>query len=429
MSLNILIAEDEENVGVALQVIIGGEYADSHVVLAKDGHDAWEKLQQEHFDLIVADWNMPIKTGDELLIDVRNDPKTRRIPFIMITARSDKDSVITAIQAGVTDYVRKPFEKKSLIEKTHKLLDSAYTHVAPTAISRPVENPSQARAAAAQATAANPVEEIARRLKAGETGFLILPDVALKIQEIIRSGESDMDVLVEAIKLDPSLTARLIAVANSTYYRADKECKTLKAAVLRIGFKEACDCALALSTRDLFQSDSQLFADMLHRMWEHSLAVGCCAGLLANRLHVASSESYYTMGLLHDIGKLLLANILKDLYKSGKIIDPAAISEVMDTYHHQFGAQLLKKWKYPEPFIELVLHHHEKSYIQQCAKGLMLVGVSNILVRKIGLSLHTDGGNELSDDEIEALIGMGQDQVGSVLDEVKNYVAEVKSLF
>jgi putative nucleotidyltransferase with HDIG domain len=336
----------------------------------------------------------------------------------MLTARSDKDSVITAIQAGVTDYVRKPFEKKSLIEKTRKLLASAMARA-------------KSGSAEAKAAPATPgvVEEIARRLKAGETGFVILPAVALKIQEIANSGEADLDVLVEAIKLDPSLTARLIAVANSTYYRADKECKTLKAAVLRIGFKEACDCAMVLSSRDLFKSDSQLFAGLLEKIWEHSLAVGCCAGLLANRLNVKSSESYYTMGLLHDIGKLLLINILKDLYKSGKVPDPADIRQVLDSYHHRFGAELLKKWKYPEPFIELVLHHHERDYLQQCAKGLMLVGVSNLLVRRIGLSLHEGGKPELSDQEIETLLWLDQAQLDAVLEEVEAYVREVKSLF
>jgi putative nucleotidyltransferase with HDIG domain len=360
---------------------------------------------------------MPEKTGDELLTDVRSDPRTRRIPFIMLTARSDKDSVITAIQAGVTDYVRKPFEKKSLIEKTRKLLGPAIAQAAPL--------PAQSSPAAASDAA----QEIARRLKAGETGFLILPEVALKIQDIVRSGEADLDVLVEAIKLDPSLTARMIAVANSTYYRADKECKTLKAAVIRIGFREACDCALTLSSRDLFRSDSQLFAGLLEKIWEHSLAVGCCAGLLANRLNVKSSESYYTMGLLHDIGKLLLINILKDLYKSGKVPNPADIRQVLDAYHHQFGAELLKKWKYAEPFIELVRHHHNPDYLRQCAKGLMLVGVSNILVRRIDLSLHEGSEHELSDSEIENLLWLDQGQITEVLEEVKAYVAEVKSLF
>lgn len=423
MNLNILIAEDEENVGIALQAMVRSAYSNSTIVLATDGQEAWSKVQEQAFDLIISDWNMPLKTGDELLADVRGNAKTKHIPFIMLTARSDKDSVITAIQAGVTDYIRKPFDKQSLLDKAHKLLTPAMANLAVNS-----KGATAATSATSGATALTPIEEIALRLKAGETGFLILPDLALRIQELIKSGESSLEVLVEVIKLDPSLTARLIAVSNSTYYRADKECKTLQAAAIRIGFKETCDCALALSTRDLFKSDSVLFSDLLQKIWEHSLAVGCCAGLLANRLHVKSSDSYYTMGLLHDIGKLLLVKILKDLFKSGRIIDRETIYQALDMYHQQFGAELLRKWKYSEPFVELVLNHHDKTYLKQCAQGLMLVGVSNMLVQKIGLSLHEESAENFSDEEMQAILGLDQDAIDAVLEEVKGYVAEVKSL-
>jgi hypothetical protein len=75
------------------------------------------------------------------------------------------------------------------------------------------------------------------------------------------------------------------------------------------------------------------------------------------------------------------------------------------------------------------MHHHEREYLQKCAKGLMLVGVSNLLVRKIGLSLHEGDEHELNDSEIEQLLWLDREQIGSVLEEVQAYVSEVKSLF
>ncbi|HEY8101246.1 MAG TPA: HDOD domain-containing protein [Burkholderiaceae bacterium] len=416
MSLNILIVEDEENVGIALQTIMGNEYTGSNIVLARDGDEAWNKLQQNDFHLIIADWNMPQKTGDELLVDVRGNPKMRGIPFIMTTARSDKDSVVMAIQAGVNDYVRKPFEKKSLIEKTRKLLAPAIANLNTGAPAAPV-------------SVLSPSEEIAERIKAGQTGFLVLPDLALAVQEIIRSGEKSVDVLVEVLKTSASVAAHLITLANSSHYRVDKECTTVKSAIQRIGFQEACDCVLALSIRDLFESDSVLYGDLLQRIWEHSLAVGHCASLLAGRLRIKCMENYCTMGLLHDIGKLMLINMLKELPRNGKVIDKASIFQVLDAYHQQVGADLLVKWKYPKPFIDLVRHHHDKDYLQQGLTGTRLVAIANILVRKIGLSLPAEAGDEFSDIELNGLLELDQQALDSVLMEVKMYIAAVKSVF
>lgn len=416
MSLNILIVEDEENVGIALQAIMGNEYTQSNIVLARDGDEALQKLEQDDFHLIIADWNMPKKTGDELLVDVRRNPKLRGIPFIMTTARSDKDSVVTAIQAGVNDYVRKPFEKKSLIEKTRKLLAPAIATMEKGIVVTPV-------------SVLSPSEEVARRIKAGQTGFLALPDLALAVQEIIRSGEKSVDVLAEVLKTSARVATYLITLANSSHYRGDKECLTVKSAIQCIGFKESCDCVLGLSIRDLFESDSVLFGDLLQQIWEHSLAVGHCARLLGNRLRIKCVENYYTMGLLHDIGKLMLINMMKDLPRNGKVLDKASIYQVLDTYHQQVGADLLSKWKYPKPFIDLVKNHHDKNYLEQCSPGMMLIGVSNMLVRKIGLSLQAEADDGFSEKEMRTLLELDQQAFDSVLLEVKMYIAEIKSLF
>lgn len=73
-------------------------------------------------NVIVSDWNMPRKNGDMLLLEVRSHEKTKNTPFLMLTSRDDKDSLITAMQAGVTDYVIKPFKPVVLLGKMQKLL-------------------------------------------------------------------------------------------------------------------------------------------------------------------------------------------------------------------------------------------------------------------------------------------------------------------
>lgn len=89
---------------------------------ADDGSTAWEKLQAEHVDLIVSDWNMPKMTGMDLLRKVRADEKYKTTPFIMVTAEGKRENVIAAVQAGVSNYIVKPFNAATLKEKLSKVI-------------------------------------------------------------------------------------------------------------------------------------------------------------------------------------------------------------------------------------------------------------------------------------------------------------------
>ncbi len=117
----ILVAEDDYAISLAIKTIVNAS-CECELIMAKDGEAAWQAVQTHELDLIISDWNMPLITGEELLKNVRGNDQFTNIPFLMLTARSDKDSVIDAIDAGVTEYMHKPFERQALIEKIRKLL-------------------------------------------------------------------------------------------------------------------------------------------------------------------------------------------------------------------------------------------------------------------------------------------------------------------
>lgn len=88
---------------------------------AEDGAQAYAKLEKEEFDFIVSDWNMPNMTGLELLKAVRANPKTKHLPFLMVTAEADKENIVEAVKSGVSNYVVKPFNAGTLKEKIEKI--------------------------------------------------------------------------------------------------------------------------------------------------------------------------------------------------------------------------------------------------------------------------------------------------------------------
>jgi len=94
-----------------------------NVAEAEDGAAALAKLKAEKFDFVISDWNMPNMSGLDLLKSVRADGDLKGMPFLMVTAEAEKDNVIVAIQAGVSNYIVKPFTAVTLKEKIDKVIE------------------------------------------------------------------------------------------------------------------------------------------------------------------------------------------------------------------------------------------------------------------------------------------------------------------
>ena len=90
---------------------------------AEDGAIAYNKLNNEAFDFIVTDWNMPNMDGLTLLKQVRANPQMKHIPVLMITAEAKKENIVAAAQAGASGYIVKPFTAATLSEKLNKIFE------------------------------------------------------------------------------------------------------------------------------------------------------------------------------------------------------------------------------------------------------------------------------------------------------------------
>jgi len=114
--IKILIVDDDEALReISKAILNAGGF--NNTSSAEDGQSALTKLNNEQFDIVVCDWKMPNMTGLELLEQIRNDKKLKNIAFLMATMVSDTENVRKAVQAGVTDYIAKPFNPDTLCKK------------------------------------------------------------------------------------------------------------------------------------------------------------------------------------------------------------------------------------------------------------------------------------------------------------------------
>jgi two-component system chemotaxis response regulator CheY len=123
-SMNVLIVDDYKTMLRIIRNLLK-QIDFNNVEEASDGGDALAKLRAGNFGLVISDWNMVPMTGLELLVEVRQDPRLKTLPFIMITAESKTENVVAAKQAGVSNYIVKPFNAETLRGKIEKVLAHA----------------------------------------------------------------------------------------------------------------------------------------------------------------------------------------------------------------------------------------------------------------------------------------------------------------
>lgn len=120
-SMNVLVVDDYKTM---IRIVRGllEQLGFRNIDDATDGPGALEKLQVKEYGLILSDWNMSPMTGLQLLQAVREDPRTRDVPFVMVTAEAKTENVIAARQAGVNNYIIKPFTLAVLKQKLTAVL-------------------------------------------------------------------------------------------------------------------------------------------------------------------------------------------------------------------------------------------------------------------------------------------------------------------
>ena len=123
-SIRVLVVDDMSTMRRIVKNVLK-QIGFSDIIEAENGQDALKKIKTDDIGLIVSDWNMPVMKGIELLREVRSDVELKHIPFLMVNAEAQKESIVEAVQAGVSNYVVKPFTAEALQEKLEEIFVKA----------------------------------------------------------------------------------------------------------------------------------------------------------------------------------------------------------------------------------------------------------------------------------------------------------------
>lgn len=242
------------------------------------------------------------------------------------------------------------------------------------------------------ATPAEKLKHIASKI----SGLPTLPTVISKLIELVDSPKTDTRILARLIYNDQSLTARILKIANSAYYGFSREISTVDTAIVVMGFNAVKEMGLSLSVFDAFKNIGSVEEFDVHKYWEHSVATGMAAKLMARRAGLPESGELFVAGLLHDIGKMVLIQYLPDDFK--KVVEymkehectyVEAERELIGITHAQIGALIAARWRLPDRIVSCIKNHHSIKPADPFLKEAILVNLADLISHR--LNMGNDG--------------------------------------
>ena len=232
-----------------------------------------------------------------------------------------------------------------------------------------------------------------------------LPAVAARVMGMADDDRTSALDLAQVLSTDQALTAKLIKLSNSAYYGFARRVSTVREAVLVLGFKQVRQVAVGASIINAWKGPREAddFFD-LDLFWGHSVAVAVIAESFAKKGRLAKPEDAFTAGILHDIGRLVLRQVMPrefrvavSMAKSREL--PLHEAELRTTgyAHDEIGRALGERWKFPPHLIDAVACHHDET-ISPASAGLSgVVAYANRYALHYGLycGYDVDGGGEV----------------------------------
>lgn len=220
-------------------------------------------------------------------------------------------------------------------------------------------------------------EKILQKLETRiETNQLVLPsmpDVFLQVKKIVDDPSSNIGNVAKIITRDPSLTARILKVANNSMYRGNDEITSLQLAISRMGLQLIKTLVTSHAITQMFNQPKGALKPFFTKLQAHSSEVSAHAYAIAKHYSKINPDEALLAGLVHNIGYLPMAKCVESFPEVEK--EPNLLIEVMGNVHTKVGEMILKSWSFPQQIIDASMY-----YMEQFRKGSATIDLTDIVI-------------------------------------------------
>lgn len=215
-----------------------------------------------------------------------------------------------------------------------------------------------------------------------------LPTVVAEVNEAIRDPRVNASYVGKIITRDQALSAKTLRLVNSAFYGFPRKINNVTRAIIVMGFNKVRNLALSASVLDAFRTRDRDFD--YNGFWKHALGSAIAAEILAQKLKSSEMEDAFVAGLLHDIGKLVMALYAKEAFQKIRehveqhdVLMLEAEMELYEIDHALVGAWLADSWKFPPTLTRAIRMHHNPEAAREHQEIIYITHVADILCRAL----------------------------------------------
>jgi len=235
------------------------------------------------------------------------------------------------------------------------------------------------------------LERLRQRIEGGELDIPLLPPTSVTALEVANRPSVDVHQLVQAIARDPLITSDLLRIANSALYATQNEASSLQQAIMRIGLKAVRNVVFGAAMKSSL-SNARRLNEYAEEVWRQSQSVAA----VARRLGASTGferEQAYLIGLLHDIGKVVLLGMLQREMRDKSRLSPALVGRTFRQFHESAGGAMAAQWKLPIEIVSVASQHHDFASNEDYPRAAALANLAHEI--DLRLSLRDEAGLRL----------------------------------
>ncbi|MBI40188.1 MAG: HD family phosphohydrolase [Leptospiraceae bacterium] len=249
-------------------------------------------------------------------------------------------------------------------------------------------------------------------------GLPSFPSIVQKVLSMVSNPDANFQELAQEISRDPGLTAAIIRLSNSAYYSPSREIRSVQEAIVTLGLRTVKDIVLVTTSRGILKQNIEGYKLDAADLWDHSLLVAGISARVAEKIKSVGPDVAFTAGLMHDVGKVVLASFFRKIYRKIDMEMQAnpelRFTELEKKYmgytHGEVGAHLLKIWHFPRELIEAALYNYHPEKAKINPELTAIVHVANMIALSAGVGVDAGGMAEpLSKTALEKLHLSDQD--------------------
>jgi putative nucleotidyltransferase with HDIG domain len=261
----------------------------------------------------------------------------------------------------------------------------------------------------------------------GITRILTIPPVVDRIVHLANTGTVSAAEIAEEISRDQVLAAKVLKLVNSGFYGFRQPVTTITHAMVLLGLNVVKTLVMTAAVLDIADAMNKF----MKGLWEHSLGTARAANAIAEHLRAEEPEEYAVAGLLHDMGKVIIAQVFPDEHarvqeivrsRGGLQID--AEMEVLGVSHAEIGMWLLKKWSLAPRLVYPIAYHHNFHPRRDFAERTAVIHLADVLCCAMGIGYPGDASIPRMNQEAWAVLGMGMSDVERICSTLNDELQE-----